>query len=221
MADRQGRRLKRLIDDLLTLASIEQSSAHLEAEPTDLAALVSEVSDELSHLAPNALTTDISGDIGTIASSAVRLRQILTNLIDNAQKYAPGSPIQVVGRRRGEQVNLAVIDHGSGIAFEDTERVFDRFVQLDQSATRHQGGTGLGLHLCRKIAELLDGTMVLSTTFGGGATFTLSFPATRLPEGTVGRIHRAAAQPNFAARPRVLVPKEPALAASILKGSQS
>jgi signal transduction histidine kinase len=221
MADRQGKRLHRLIDDLLMLAAIEQSSAHLDAEPTDVAAIAGEVNDELSRLAANTITADVSDDIGVIASSPARLRQVLTNLVENAVKYGNGSAIEVVGRRRGGNVVLSVIDHGKGIASKETSRVFERFVQLDQSATRTQGGTGLGLHLCRKIAELLDGTLDLTPTAGGGATFTLSFPAIAMDADTATeRPYRAPTPPTFvAARPGSAY-AEPALAGSVQKGLQ-
>jgi signal transduction histidine kinase len=220
MADRQGKRLHRLIDDLLMLAAIEQSSAHLDAEPTDVAAIANEVNDELSPRAVNTITADISDDIGIIASSPARLRQVLTNLVENAVKYGADSAIEVVGRRHADHIVLAVIDHGNGIAIKETSRVFERFVQLDQSATRTQGGTGLGLHLCRKIAELLDGTLVLTPTDGGGATFTLTFPASPIAGDTsTERPYRAPTPTTlFAARPGSAF-AEPALAGLVQKGS--
>ena len=69
-----------------------------------------------------------------------------------------------------------MIDHGPGIPAADRERVFERFVQLDQSSTRRQGGTGLGLHLSRQLAELIGATLNISETPGGGCTFTLDVP---------------------------------------------
>jgi signal transduction histidine kinase len=101
---------------------------------------------------------------------------VLINLTENAAKYAPSGPIEVIAvpssRARG-QVALTVVDHGPGIAEADRPRVFERFVQLDQSATRSRGGTGLGLYLCKRLADLLGTPLELSETVGGGCTFGL------------------------------------------------
>jgi signal transduction histidine kinase len=78
-------------------------------------------------------------------------------------------------------MQFSVVDHGPGIPLADRARVFEQFVQLDQSSTRRQGGTGLGLHLCRQLAQLIDGEMDLRETPGGGCTFTLTVPAGRAP----------------------------------------
>ncbi|HLY82404.1 MAG TPA: ATP-binding protein [Acidimicrobiales bacterium] len=220
LADRQGKRLHRLIDELLTLAAIEQSSAQVGAEPTDVAAIVDEVADDLRRLAPNTITAHIDDNVGTVSTSPARLRQILTNLIENAVKYGGGSTIEVVGRRDGEQIILAVVDHGDGISQEDASRVFERFTQLDQSATRRQGGTGLGLYLCRKIAEVLDGTLTLTPTTGGGATFTLSSPGPRL--AVDGREHESPSAGPFAHRsgpPSIAMHHPPILAAAARQAS--
>lgn len=218
MADRQGKRLHRLIDDLLMLAAIEQSSALMAAEPTDVAAIVTELADEIRRLGPNVITTRISDEVGTVASSPTRLRQVLTNLIENAVKYSAGSAIEVSVVRRDGLVVLSVIDHGEGISPENADRVFERFVQLDQSATRTHGGTGLGLHLCRKIAALLDGNLALSVTEGGGATFTLSFPAVKLhAEAAVAPVEPPSSLAPWPPQP----PPTPVLVASGQRGAST
>ena len=82
-------------------------------------------------------------------------------------------------RRDGDDVCFRVRDHGPGIPADEAPRVFERFVQLDQSSTRRQGGTGLGLHLCKQLAQLLDGHIALEETSGGGCTFSLRIPVSR------------------------------------------
>jgi signal transduction histidine kinase len=93
------------------------------------------------------------------------------NLIENATKYAPSGPIEIEAMAAGSRALFFVTDHGPGIAPDDRARVFERFVQLDQSLTRRQGGLGLGLYLCRQLVELLDGELVLTETPGGGCSF--------------------------------------------------
>ena len=98
-----------------------------------------------------------------------KVERILINLVENAAKYAPNAPIELRAEFIETDVRLSVVDHGPGIPERDRERVFEQFVQLDQSSTRRQGGTGLGLHLCRQLA--------LEETPGGGCTFSLTIPA--------------------------------------------
>jgi signal transduction histidine kinase len=105
-----------------------------------------------------------------------KVRQIVANLVENAIKYAPEGPIQVTVDRLDDRVAVSVRDHGPGIPVADRERVFERFVQLDQSSTRRAGGTGLGLYLCRRMAETIGAELTLAAGDGGGAVFTLSLP---------------------------------------------
>ena len=118
----------------------------------------------------------MTNEAGTVVSDASKLERILLNLVENAAKYAPDERIELHAARVGAEVGLSVVDHGPGIPEADRERVFERFIQLDQSSTRRQGGTGLGLHLCRQLADLVDGRTTLDETPGGGCTFTLWIP---------------------------------------------
>ena len=83
--------------------------------------------------------------VGHVRSDESKLHRVLVNLIENAAKYAPEGPIEVEAMAAGARLLFFVTDHGPGIAAADRERVFERFVQLDQSLTRRQGGLGLGL----------------------------------------------------------------------------
>ena len=131
-------------------------------------------------------------------SDPSKIERVLLNLVENAAKYAPGQPIELQATRAAGEVRLSVVDHGPGIPARDRERVFERFVQLDQSSTRRQGGTGLGLHLCRQLAALVDGRMTLDETPGGGCTFSLTIPAERALDGdTDGHAHATTADDDI------------------------
>jgi two-component system sensor histidine kinase KdpD len=114
---------------------------------------------------------------GSVVLDRSTLERIMLNLVENSGKYAPESAIELLAAHRDDAVEFRVVDHGPGIPAEDRERVFERFVQLDQSSTRRQGGTGLGLHLCRQLTDLIDGELTLGETPGGGCTFMLRVPA--------------------------------------------
>jgi signal transduction histidine kinase len=172
----QGYRLQRLIDELLLVAAAEHEESEAVRVETEIAPLVSEVEHELRHSTGGRLELHIDSNVGRVIADPSRLRQILLNLVDNAAKYAPNGAIALrVTAERGD-VSFAVIDHGPGIPEADRTRVFEQFVQLDQSSTRRQGGTGLGLYLCRELASVLSGTLTLGEVAGGGCCFTLTIP---------------------------------------------
>ena len=187
LAYRQAKRLQRLIEELLTLATVENGEAPRITEPVSLERMVDDIVDELrtqraGRELPPITFHDVTG-VGPIRSAEQKLRQIVANLVENACKYAPGSPIDVhLEPGEGDSVRIHVIDAGPGIPPADRERVFERFVQLDQSSTRSQGGTGLGLYLCRQVAVLLGGSLELSEAPGGGCCFTVTLPRASAPD---------------------------------------
>jgi signal transduction histidine kinase len=173
----QGNRLQRLIDELLIVAAAEHEPGDVTPCETDIASFVADIEREIRPTTDGRLRVCMRTAVGSVTADPTRLRQILLNLIDNAAKYAPGGPIDLHVTSAGADVHLAVVDHGPGIPTVDRARVFEQFVQLDQSSTRRQGGTGLGLYLCRQVAGLLNGTLTLEEAPGGGCCFTLAIPA--------------------------------------------
>lgn len=180
MALRQGARLQRLIEELLLLATVEDGQpAPAATEAVELPRMVEEIVAALADQHPNDARPDVrltSSNWSGVHTDEQKLHQVLCNLIENAYKYASGGPIQVQAATFEDRVVIDVIDSGPGIDAADRERVFERFVQLDQTSTRAQGGTGLGLYLCRQVAALLGGTLTLSQAEGGGCCFTLILP---------------------------------------------
>ena len=181
MAVDQGGRLQRLIDELLLVAAAEHSDVQLQSEQVHIddvfasivAATAASAGGRLETA--NECATDDPASGGLVCDSS-KIERILINLVENAAKYAPDASIELRATCTGADVHFSVMDHGPGIPERDRERVFERFVQLDQSSTRRQGGTGLGLHLCRQLAELVDGQLTLDETPGGGCTFGLTIP---------------------------------------------
>jgi len=172
----QGARLQRLIDDLLLVAAAEgRQGTPLDRDTVDIAELMSSIATDSAGATAGRLVT--THDVpATVVTDRSKLARVLLNLVENAAKYAPTGPIEVGATLDVGGVRFDVVDHGDGIAVKDRERAFTRFVQLDQSSTRRRGGTGLGLHLCRQLAQLIDGELNLAETPGGGCTFSLRLP---------------------------------------------
>lgn len=108
---------------------------------------------------------------------AARYQQVLSNLLSNASKFSPaGGVVEVSAEASGGKVSIAVRDYGEGISEEFQSRIFGKFSQADSSATRVKGGTGLGLHIAKQLAERMHGRIEFSTQVGEGTTFRLEFP---------------------------------------------
>jgi signal transduction histidine kinase len=116
----------------------------------------------------------MEGESFNIISDPRRVRQILLNLLSNAIKFGEGKPIRVACKQNADKgVQIEVIDEGVGIAQDDTGRIFEEFVQVSESK---QPGTGLGLPISRRLAQLLDGSLEVNSVPGQGSTFRLTLP---------------------------------------------
>ncbi len=172
-ARRQAGRLQRLIEDLLIVSRLERNAVPIQLEKVVLEKFLSELAATLQI--PDLSIEVMPADL-TVLSDPDHLNRIFLNLLENAIKYAPSSPVEVRAAARGNRVEVAVSDHGAGIPSDMRERIFHRFTQLEGSATRTRGGTGLGLNIVKGLAEAMHGSVELIDTPGGGATFVVSLP---------------------------------------------
>lgn len=184
MVDSNARHLLGVINDLLDISKIEAGQVMLMVERFELRPLVEEVMKELDSITRRSevrIRTRVTRELG-IESDRKRIKQILLNLLSNALKFTPEGSIEVSAQEdpAGDLVAISVADTGIGIAEEDHERIFTDFYQVDRQAkgslTRTYGGTGLGLPICRRIAEALRGELSLESSLGAGATFSLTLP---------------------------------------------
>ena len=174
-----ARHLLELVNDVLDLSKIEAGKIDLRLQPVEFPMLIEDLfvtvrplADE--HRSELSLVQRTDQPI-KIISDPRRVRQILLNLLSNAIKFGKGKPIQVVcDRTEDDGVMIEVIDQGEGISREDQERIFHEFVQLGK--TQLQDGTGLGLPISRRLAELLRGSLTVQSTTGQGSTFRLQLP---------------------------------------------
>jgi signal transduction histidine kinase len=168
-------RLEAVISDLLLLATLDEGAPLPDAGPVDLA---EEARAEARRHAPDRTDVVVEVDAPSAAvvqGSRMQLRRALANLVDNAERHAR-TTVRVSVHGREGRVRLLVDDDGPGIPVADRERVFERFVRLDEHRTRAAGGAGLGLSLVRRIAERHEGTASADTSPLGGARIVLDLP---------------------------------------------
>jgi signal transduction histidine kinase len=169
----QVRRISRLVNDLLDAERIDTKQLTLRLAPVDLCALVQETVDTFGRASPRRLVCDIPPAPLMHMADAERLASVLVNFLDNAAKYAPErSPIEVRLSQAGDRVRIAVTDRGPGIRPEDCAHLFERYYRAPQAAEM-AGGLGLGLFICRVIAERHGGSVGVESAPGKGATFWL------------------------------------------------
>jgi len=173
-------RLKRLIDQLLTLARAEAGEIPLKREPVDLSALTSSVIDQLEPIAVSKaidLRAEVSSPIVVEDSDAEWLRRLLLNLLDNALKFTPeGGSVRVRLTERDGRAALEVGDSGPGMDRSVAARVFQPFYRADESRSGRSEGAGLGLSLVKWIVERHRGHIEVQSEPGRGSTFTVELP---------------------------------------------
>ncbi|MCA9675988.1 MAG: response regulator [Kofleriaceae bacterium] len=181
-----GAHLLTLINDVLDISKIEADKIELAPHRFPLRDLVDDVA---ATIVPMARTSndrfeiEVSPEVGEIFCDRTRLRQILLNLLSNACKFTRDGQVTLAAsraQRHGEGwIDLQVRDTGIGISAEQQRRLFQPFVQADSSTTREFGGTGLGLVISRRLAEMMGGEITMASVPGQGSTFTVSLPADR------------------------------------------
>ncbi|QGZ60533.1 ATP-binding protein [Paraburkholderia acidisoli] len=181
--------LLQILDDLLDYSKIQAGHLVIDSQPFDVRDLVDNAVGLLAaraHEKGLKVRVDIEpGVAATLRGDSVRLRQILFNLLSNAIKFTLQGEVSVHVRARdidvpddlalaSQQLSIAVLDTGIGIAPEAQAQLFEPFVQAETSTTRRFGGTGLGLTICRKLAALMGGALTLESAVGRGTRLTLS-----------------------------------------------
>jgi PAS domain S-box-containing protein len=175
-----GRALLRLLNEILDTAKLEKGAVELEQNDYNLLSLIDELS---STLAANARAKGLHVDIHYDAAlptclrgDELRVRQVLTNLLDNAIKFTEKGSVTLRAELQGEQLHVAVSDTGIGIAPERLAAIFDPFTQADASMTRRFGGTGLGTTISKQLVELMGGKIWAESEPGQGTTFHILLP---------------------------------------------
>ena len=174
-----SRHLLALINDLLDLSRIESGRIELQRESFDFAEVVAEVAAFLQPVVaqkPVALRHDCAPAALPLVGDRRRSLQVLLNLATNAVKFTEHGEVALAARLEAGRIAVTVRDTGIGIRPDQMPHLFEAFRQLDASARRHYEGTGLGLHLSRKLLELLGGTIAVESAPGVGSTFTFTLP---------------------------------------------
>ncbi|MCV2868426.1 ATP-binding protein [Defluviimonas sp. WL0002] len=201
------------VNSVLEISQLDAGSIESAREPFDLKEVAEQVVENQIHAARqrgNALIVEEVGARSTpLLGDPRRIRQILINLVSNANKFTQSGEIRIrlCEDDALEFARIEVCDTGIGIAEENLERIFEDFVTIDTSYERRAEGTGLGLGLCRRLAEMMGGTLTVESRIGGGSVFRLSLPLRRT--GVEERAEAAeaqirAGQPNVVTAQRTL-----------------
>jgi two-component system phosphate regulon sensor histidine kinase PhoR len=172
-------RLATLVNDILTLSSLESKDALLELNPMDISGTIAKTCMMLQERAAQKNITIINestgGAVPRILADQGRLEQVVVNLLENAIKYTlEGGSVRLFTEDAGEFVRVSVADTGIGIPYKDLPRIFERFYRVDEARTREQGGTGLGLAIVKHIVQLHGGTVSVSSETGKGSIFSFT-----------------------------------------------
>ena len=198
---RSGKALLALIDDILDISKIEAGKLKLEPQTVKPGEIIEEVCSLYAQTAERKglrLERDVSAiRDATIATDALRVRQVLSNLVSNALKFTEDGSVTVTASRPAPgRIEICVADTGPGIPEAMQAAIFNKFEQAEQSTTRRFGGTGLGLAISRELVQLLGGRLEVRSRPGEGATFTFSISALETSGAEPAKLSEIGAAPT-------------------------
>ena len=172
-------RLARTVNDILWASRLDADRVQLDLgthDPRELARTVVEAAQV--HLPSGVkLSFSCERELPPILGDPDKVRQVLTNFVDNAIKYSPdGGKVELEIARRDHAVRFSVVDHGLGIPPGEQRRIFDKFYRVDPNLTRGVGGTGLGLYISRELVRRMNGTIWVESREGEGSRFSFELP---------------------------------------------
>ena len=182
--EEEADRLNHLVGNVLYVSRIQAGGLTMERGELDLSEMTRSVVRRFHARSPDRkISARFPAETPLVYADRGRIEEVLLNLLDNAGKYSPrGEDIRVRGQVTDDEVIVSVTDAGQGIPLREQERIFERFQQLDNSASRRAPGTGLGLYICRAIVEAHGGRIWVQSELGVGSTFFFSLPRTEKPE---------------------------------------
>ena len=172
-----GKRLERLVSDLLEITEIERGTLSVTLRPTRVEPAIRHVAVEIGR-GTHPLLLEVEPDLPQVMAEDGRLREVLARLINNARKFSPaGTPVRITACRDAGRVAITVEDRGRGIASETLPRAFEAFTQGEDAQTRSAGGLGTGLFLVRHVCEAMGVELVVDSAVGEGSRFTIRLDA--------------------------------------------
>jgi PAS domain S-box-containing protein len=175
----EAHRLTRIVEDILWATRVDSGRLEIAVQQFDpLEVMNGIVESAKTHLADGvALALTAPSELPTMVGDADKVRQVLSNLIDNAVKYSPdGGRVEVLVEPQERRLLFAVRDEGLGIPPVEQSRIFEKFYRLDPNLTRGVGGTGLGLYICRELVQRMGGRIWVASADGEGSTFFFDLP---------------------------------------------
>ncbi len=178
-----GTHLLSLINNILDLSKIEAGKMELfvtSFEIENMVQTIKDVSEPLAAKNNNAFVINLDGAMGSMSQDETKLRQCLTNFLSNGFKFTKNGTVTLDVKSRMDEdiefVDFAVIDTGAGMSPEGVAKVFEEYTQAERSTSANYGGTGLGLPISKKFAEMMGGDIVVTSEEGVGSKFTISVP---------------------------------------------
>lgn len=183
----RGQQLSSIINDIITVSSLETRQEHINPEPFHIVSLLKDLVLQFENQArEKGLTLTLHNKLpeqkALIISDKAKIGQIFNNLLTNAIKFTPEGHIEIGCELRGNFLQFYVKDTGIGIEHSKHQIIFDRFTQADEKIRREYGGTGLGLSICKGFVELLGGRIWVESSPGKGSTFYFTIPYKPSPD---------------------------------------